>query len=379
MRYRWIVWIAALVAGIGAGVGIAAARQSSPQSPSAFQTVPQLTNPRLDPGNPYNFVAPGFTLTDQFGKTVSLSSFRGKAVVLSFNDPLCTTICPLTTSALVEAKELLGPAAANVQLLGVGANPDATEVKWVRAYSQAHRMMRKWRFLTGSLPQLKHVWDAYGILAQVEGDEIDHTPATFIVDPNGRITRLFMTRMSYSSVPQLAQVLARAIAADLPGNPPVRDSVSLATIPLIGPRKHVRLPLARGESLLLGPGNGPRLVLFFDTGEEHVSSLTLHLLDLNQYAALSSVAPLVAVDEASVEPSAHALRDYLTSIPALAFPVAIDTSGRLADGYRVENSPWLTLVSGSGRILWQYDVGGKGWPSVTSLVGHVHAALAGAK
>ncbi len=80
-------------------------------------------------GTRLNTVAPAFTLTDQFGKKVSLRVFRGKVVVLSFNDPECTTICPLTTTAMLEAKKLLGPAAANVQLLGVGANPEATGVK----------------------------------------------------------------------------------------------------------------------------------------------------------------------------------------------------------------------------------------------------------
>jgi peroxiredoxin len=36
--------------------------------------------------------APGFTLTDQDGRTMSLSSFRGRAVVLEFMDPHCTDI-----------------------------------------------------------------------------------------------------------------------------------------------------------------------------------------------------------------------------------------------------------------------------------------------
>ena len=380
MPRRWIVWIVALLVGIGSGVGIAAARQSSPQPPAAFQPIPQVGNPRLDSGTPLNSVAPAFTLTDQFGKKVSLSSFRGKVVVVSFNDPLCTTICPLTTTALLEAKKLLGPAAADVQLLGVGANPEATQVKWVRAYSQAHGMMRKWRFLTGSLPQMKRVWSSYGILAAAVQGTIDHTPATYIIDPQGRETRLFMTQMSYSSVPQLAQVLARAMAAALPGHPQVRELTSLETIKLIGPRQHTALPNANGGGTIrLGPGQGPHLVLFFNTWESEVSNLTAGLEMLNRYAALNSVAPLVAIDEAKVESSPTALPLFLYNVPQLAYPVAIDASGRVADGYGVQNSPWLTLVSGSGRILWHYDVGDEGWPSLRSLVSHVHAALAHAQ
>ncbi|HUZ15948.1 MAG TPA: redoxin domain-containing protein [Gaiellaceae bacterium] len=381
MPVRWLVWSAALVAGIGGGVGIAAATQTSGQAAATIPAAPQVPNPRLDPGTQLNTVAPAFTLTDQFGRKVSLSSFRGKVVVLSFNDPQCTTICPLTTTAMLEAKQKLGAAAADVQLLGVTANPDATQVKWVRAYSQAHGMLHKWLFLTGSLPKLQRVWSGYGIGAAVVQGAIDHTPATFVVDPQGRETRLYISEMSYSSVPQLAEVMARGIAAALPGHPHVGDSVSLAPIPLIGPRKHVTLPRApRGGTVELGPGHGPRLLLFFDTWENEVSNLSSDLVGLNRYATLdSSIAPLVAIDEANVEPSAHALSDLLRRTPALSYPIAIDADGRVADGYGVQDSPWLTLVSGSGRILWRYDVATNGWPSTRVLVNHVRSALAPAR
>jgi len=380
MPVRWLVLSAALVVGIGGGVGIAAATQAPGQAAPTIPTAPQIPNPRLDPGSQLNSVAPAFTLTDQFGRTVSLKSFRGKVVVISFNDPQCTTICPLTTTAMLEAKKKLGPAAADVQLLGVSANPEATQVKWVRSYSQAHGMLHKWLFLTGSLPRLKRVWRAYGIGAAVVQGAIDHTPATFVVDPQGRETRLFISAMSYSSVPQLAEVLARGIAADLPGYPHVQGATSLAPIKLIGPRKHVTLPRApRGGTVELGPGRGPRLLLFFDTWENEVSNLSSDLVGLNRYATLDSVPPLVAVDEANVESSAHALPDFLRRIPALSYPVAIDRDGRVADGYGVQDSPWLTLVSGSGRILWRYDVATNGWPSTRLLLSRVHAALAHAR
>jgi hypothetical protein len=39
-------------------------------------------------------------------------------VILAFNDSECTTICPLTTTAMVDARTMLGSAADEVQLLG---------------------------------------------------------------------------------------------------------------------------------------------------------------------------------------------------------------------------------------------------------------------
>src|SRR4029079_9704356 len=127
---------------------------------------------------------------------------RGKVVVVSFNDPDCTTICPLTTTALLHAKELLGPAASRVELLGIGANPEATDVKSVRAYSEAHEMLHKWRFLTGSLPALRRVWRAYGIEAAVINGSIDHTPAAYINSPHSRESTRIAHAMAHARATQ---------------------------------------------------------------------------------------------------------------------------------------------------------------------------------
>lgn len=369
----------ALVVGIGAGVAIAMARSSGAPGGRPVAGMPTAANPNLDPGSPLDAVAPAFTLTDQFGKRVSLRSFRGKVVVVSFNDPECTTICPLTTTALLHAKELLGSAASQVELLGIGANPEATGVKWVRAYSQAHGMMHKWRFLTGSLPELKRVWRAYNVAAAVVNGTIDHTPATFVIDTHGRESRLYLTPMAYSGTGQLGYEIAQSIAALLPGHPPVQPE-SLAPISLLGPGKSVTLPRAGGGTVRLGPGSGPHLVLFFDTWETEVSDLRAQLQALNRYQAAArrkGLPPLVAIDEGGVERSPQALTGFLHRLPhRLTFPVGVDQSGRVADGYRVQDSPWLTLVSGSGRFLFYEDVAVKGWPSLPQLLTKVRAALA---
>ncbi len=95
----------------------------------------------LDPGTRLSGPAPDFTLTNQFGTSVSLRSLQGKVVILAFTDSQCTTVCPLTTTAMVDARRLLGPAGSRVALLGVDANPRAISVKDVRAYSELHGMI----------------------------------------------------------------------------------------------------------------------------------------------------------------------------------------------------------------------------------------------
>ena len=336
-RLHWTVLGLALAIGVGIGAIIAVAGSSTTPSAAIADTqTPTVANPNLDPGAALNGAAPGFTLTDQFGKRVSLRSLRGKVVVLSFNDPECTTICPLTTTAMLHAKELLGPAASNVDLVGIGANPEKTQVKWVRAYSRAHGMLHKWRFLTGSLPKLRRVWRAYGIEAAVVKGMIDHTPATYVIDQQGRFSRLYISDMAYSSVGQLGNEMAQSISALLPGRPPLRGGESLAPISLLGPTKHAALPRSGGGSVRLGPGSGPHLVLFFDTWETEVTDLSKRLEALNRYQAAAKrkgLPPLVAIDEGGVEASPQALPRFLHSLPhPLAYPVAIDQSGRVADG-----------------------------------------------
>ena len=381
-RAQWLVLGIALAVGVGIGAAIAVVHSSgAPAAPRVADA--SIPNPKLDPGAPLSAIAPDFTLTDQFGKRVSLHSFRGKVVVVSFNDPECTTICPLTTTALLHAKALLGPSASRVQLLGIGANPEATQVKWVRAYSRAHGMMRKWRFLTGSLPQMKKVWSSYGIAASVIKGTIDHTPATYVIDTRGRESRLFLTEMAYSSVDQLGYELAQSIAAVLPGHPELRRSQSLAAIRVLGPQTSLTLTRAGGGSVRLGPGSGPHLVLFFDTWASELFNVPTELDALNGYQAEArrdGLPPLVAVDEGGVEPSPGALPHLLQTLPKpLSFPVAVDDSGRVADGYRVQDSPWLTLVSGSGRFLFYYDVSVEGWLTLPQLRAKVHEALARTK
>jgi cytochrome oxidase Cu insertion factor (SCO1/SenC/PrrC family) len=373
-RLHWTVLGIALVVGGAIGTAIAATRPSG--APAVPVSAPAFRTAAVDPGAHLSGKAPAFTLTDQFGGRVSLRGLRGKVVVLSFNDPECTTICPLTTTALLHAKELLGPSASQVALVGVGANPEATDVESVRSYSHAHGMLHEWRFLTGSLPELRRVWRAYGIEAAVLNGTVDHTPATFVIDRRGRESRLYLTEMAYTSVNALGYAIAQSIAALLPGHPHVQGKRPLGEPVVYGPHDRVTLPRAGGGRVRLGPGSGAHFVLFFDTWETEVTDLRAQLEALNRYQAVAKrkgLPRLVAIDEGGVEPSLRALPRFLDSLPhPLSYPVAVDQSGAVADGFHVEDSPWLQLVSGSGHVLFTEDLAVKGWPTLRELLGQVH-------
>ena len=139
--------------------------------------------------------APGFTLTDQFGKAVSLSSLRGHEVVMAFVDTRCATVCPLTAAILRNALHRIGPAAsAHVDLLAINANPTATRVSDVYRFSAVNGMVHQWKYLTGTPAELKAVYHAYQVYVCVLKDgDVVHTSAIFLVDPRGRERLYFET------------------------------------------------------------------------------------------------------------------------------------------------------------------------------------------
>jgi len=52
--------------------------------------------------------APPFSLTEQHSRAVSLASLRGKVVLLTFLDPVCTSDCPLEAQEFRQARPAAG-------------------------------------------------------------------------------------------------------------------------------------------------------------------------------------------------------------------------------------------------------------------------------
>ncbi|MGO9754907.1 MAG: redoxin domain-containing protein [Solirubrobacteraceae bacterium] len=364
-------------------VGVVAVGLTSSSSSSSFSSAGQelASNPRLDPGTALpGRPAPNFTLYSEYGEPVSLRSFRGKVVILAFNDAECTTICPLTTSAMLDARRMLGAAASKLQLLGVDADPKATSIEDLASYTQLHGLEHQWVYLTGSLAQLRRVWGNYGIEADVIRGLISHTPALYLIDAQGRLRKVYLTYQSYAAVGQFGQVLARDVAQLLPHHPRVDSTLSYAEVKGISPSVRVTVPRAGGGTVPLGPGAAPRLYLFFATWDREVTGLAGELDTLNRYqsAAASGALPsLTAIDEGSVEPSPSALPAFQHSLPRpLSYPVGIDASGRVADGYGVTGQPYFVLSSAGGQILWYEPIYAPSWPSISGLESAVRNALA---
>lgn len=135
--------------------------------------------------------APNFTLLNQNGKPVSLQSFRGKVVVLTFLDPVCYDTCPTITQQFAKADSMLGARAKDVEMVGVVANPLIHTVSAVQSFNQEHGLnqMTNWNYLTSpDLTSLQQVWHKYHIFVNVpgQGRMVMHTQGVYFISPDGK-------------------------------------------------------------------------------------------------------------------------------------------------------------------------------------------------
>jgi cytochrome oxidase Cu insertion factor (SCO1/SenC/PrrC family) len=169
---------------------------------------PILAESIARPVAPVSIAAPAFTLTSQYGSTVTLASLRGKIVLLSFIDPGCTTGCPPVEAEFRRTAALLGPSARQVEFVAIVAGAAHRSLRDVRSFDaraglclpapaapSAHtcprtapRRVADWLFLTGSGGSLRQVWRAYqaALPAGRAGGEV------FLIDRQGRIRQEYL-------------------------------------------------------------------------------------------------------------------------------------------------------------------------------------------
>jgi cytochrome oxidase Cu insertion factor (SCO1/SenC/PrrC family) len=168
--------------------------------------------------------APGFALTGQNGQTVTLASLRGKVVLMTFLDPVCTTDCPIIAQEFKQAGELLGGQAKNVELVAVVANPTYRSTAFTQAFDRQEGLatVPNWLYLTGPLSQLGAVWRQYGITVQNQpaGAMAAHNDLAVVIDRSGDIREEISTdpgpattstRSSFSVL--LSQYVRQALAS----------------------------------------------------------------------------------------------------------------------------------------------------------------------
>ena len=130
--------------------------------------------------------APDFRLTDQNGKSIALSQFKGRPIVLTFLYTHCPDECPLTAEKLHTVMLNLGNDAQKVAVLAVSTDPQRDTAAAAQQFSQAHTMQAYWHYLIGTSAALSPVWNLYNVYAQQEQQTVNHTLPIYVIDKQGR-------------------------------------------------------------------------------------------------------------------------------------------------------------------------------------------------
>ena len=145
-----------------------------------------------------NVEPPAFTLSDTEGRSVSLSDFRGKVVVLYFAYARCKELCPLQSDFVASIQEQINEASMRdlVQVITVATdtNEDESEtVEIMRGYARRHGFDKEnWVFLwRGGLDPdaTRKLAEKYGgkYRYNEEGDDQQHGTITYLIDKQGML------------------------------------------------------------------------------------------------------------------------------------------------------------------------------------------------
>jgi cytochrome oxidase Cu insertion factor (SCO1/SenC/PrrC family) len=195
-RRQWriylTVWLVALAAVTGALVGVAVPRLLAKPPAAATLGGGVIINPSVP--------APSFYLRDQAGAIVSMSTFRGSVVALTFLDTQCLNLCPLQASLLGTVQSDLG-SGAHFSVVVVSVRPEADTPANIATFATAHGLKGGYSWLTGTRDQLASVWDSYGVGVQVANGDLAHSSIIYLIDRNGA------ERVAFADVPEVAAVV----------------------------------------------------------------------------------------------------------------------------------------------------------------------------
>ena len=150
---------------------------------------------QLYPGEPI----PDGELLNQDGKTIRLSDFRGKTVLLTFIYTRCPmpTFCPRLSSLFASVEKELAKDTneyERTQLVSVSIDPKFDTPAVLRKYGLAYlgddpKGFVHWSFTVPSPENLRKLAAAFALIYQDEDNQIGHSMSTVLIDPQGRLVK----------------------------------------------------------------------------------------------------------------------------------------------------------------------------------------------
>lgn len=162
----------------------------------------------LSPARP----APPIALHNYLGQPVNIDNYRGKAVLVTFLYTNCPDICPIITSQLRVAQNLMTPAVrSKLQIIAVSVDPKGDTPKAVAAFLARHGMTGRMQYLIGSAAELSRVWKAWGVGSVVDAGQpqfVNHTGIVYGITASGKQMTLYSPEFKPSAIAHDVPILA---------------------------------------------------------------------------------------------------------------------------------------------------------------------------
>lgn len=138
--------------------------------------------------------APTVALEGPGGSSVALTDFDDQVVVLYFGYTFCPDVCPITLAKLARARDMLGEAAEDVQVVMITVDPERDTHEILADYTTAFDPT--FIGLTGAPGDIDRIATTYGVYYKAEdstssaGYLVDHTSTVMVVDRDGELKLL---------------------------------------------------------------------------------------------------------------------------------------------------------------------------------------------
>ena len=133
---------------------------------------------------------PDFSLTDQNGNAIRLSSFLGQVVAIDFIYTRCPLpdVCPRLSANFARLQKRF---AGRMALLSITLDPQHDTPQVLAEYAARWRAdSHTWLFLTASDDDIRKVAGHLGVVFWAEEGAITHTSSTAIIDRTGKLAAM---------------------------------------------------------------------------------------------------------------------------------------------------------------------------------------------
>lgn len=128
--------------------------------------------------------------TDDQGKSVSLSKWQGKPVIITMAYSTCRKFCPMTFARLVELQRLFEQRKIEAEFVVISYDPIGDTLQNWAQYRKIHNLhWNNWHFLTGTPDDTKTVSQMLGMDFWLYDEHVMHNFKIVRLGPNGDIQK----------------------------------------------------------------------------------------------------------------------------------------------------------------------------------------------